>query len=175
MELQFVTFSAIGNRAIARAAMWGVRGADAGYKVTAVTHLLEESLQGEVEWLRTEAPAGYSFPIRPARHWVKAVLKRRSFDILHAQQAQIVRWRTPCSAILTRRLMNAELRTAARRADGRPTPAAGIHRKTGIPESEPRDQMLFDSAMLQQEFIRLYGKPKHSDVLVLAAPEIEHR
>ena len=173
-------FEAIGNQsAIARAAMWGVRKAlDSGYKVTVVTHLLDESLRGEVEWLRTDALKRlFFFQYASARHWVRGALKGRTFDIVHAQQAQICSMADVMQCHFLTRVAYERGGLENRRA---PRQMAVRLQQQGVLYLEdwyfqnlkPETRMLFDSAMLQQEFVRLYGKPKHSDVLVLAAPTL---
>lgn len=173
-------FEAVGNQsAIARAAMWGVkRSLDAGHEVTVVSHLLDESLLGQVEWLQTNALKRLFFlQYASARHWVKHALGARNFDIVHAQQAQICALADVMQCHFLTRVAyergGLENRRSFRHLAVRLQQQGVLYLEDYYFRNlNTRTRMLFDSAMLKREFVRLYGEPEHAETLVLPAPKL---
>ncbi len=173
-------FEAVGNQsAIARAAMWGVRKAlDAGYKVTVVSYHLDESLRGEVEWLRTSAfKRLFLVQYASAKFWVRRALGNRSFDIVHAHQAQICALADVVQCHFLTRVAyergGLENRRSFRHCGVRLQQQGVLYLEDWLFRNlKTETHVLFDSALLREEFVRLYGEPRHDGVLVLPAPPL---
>lgn len=168
-----------GSTAIGKAAAWGVRLAlDAGYKVTVVTRELEESLKGEVEWLRMGGlDRLFFFQYATARQFIKRALGDRKFDIVHAHQPQVCSLADVFQCHFLTRVAYERNVLENRRG---PRQLAVRVQQHGVLHLEdryygnlnPGTRMLFDSAMLRKEFTRLYGQPKDARDLVLPMPPI---
>ena len=173
-------FEAIGDySAIAKVAMWGVRQAlKAGWRVTVVAKLLDESLREEVEWLRLYVPPRLFFvQWVTARHFIRKALGGRRFDVVHAHQPQVADLADVFQChFLTR------IAYERKCLESRPGPRAAAVRaqEQGVLYAEdyfyrrwnPKTRMLFDSELTRQDFKRLYGLPPREQVLLYSSPPL---
>ncbi len=171
-------FEAIGPyNAIGKIAAAEVRAAlRAGYRVSVVAHRLDESLHGEVEWLKLYNPRrGFALKWLTARHFIKRALGGRTFDVVHGHQPQIA---DLCDVFqchfLTRvahergcLVSGTGLGAAVRRWQQQ---AVMRVEDRCYRRWNPSTQMLFVSALIRSEFDRLYGLPPRWRVLENAAP-----
>jgi glycosyltransferase involved in cell wall biosynthesis len=173
-------FEAIGPyNAIGKIAAAEVRAALAtGYRVTVVAHRLDESLLGEVEWLKLyNPPRGFALKWLTARHFIKRALGGRRFDVVHGHQPQVAdlcdvfqchfltRVANERDCLVAGHGLTAHIRKwqqqIVMRAEDR------YYRRWN-----PATQMLFVSELLRREFGRLYGLPAQHAVLENAAPPV---
>lgn len=174
-------FEAIGPySAIGKVAMSGVRTAlDAGWRVTVVAKLLDESLRDEVEWLRLYVPPRLFFvQWVTARHFIRQSLGDRAFDVVHAHQPQVADLADVFQChYLTR--MAYERKCLERRPGLR---AAAVRaQEQGVLYAEdyfyrrwnPKTRMLFDSELTRKDFQRLYGLPPREQVLLYSSPPLD--
>jgi glycosyltransferase involved in cell wall biosynthesis len=173
-------FEAIGPySAIGKVAMADVRIAlEAGYEVTVVAKRLDESLRGEVEWLKLYVPPrGFLLQWTTARHFMKQALGGRSFDIVHGHQPQIA---SLCDLFQCHFLTRAAYERGC--LEERKTLRARAVRvqQQGVLYAEdyyyrrwnPETRMLYDSELTKREFHRLYGELPREDVLVYDFPAV---
>jgi glycosyltransferase involved in cell wall biosynthesis len=172
---------AIGNQsAIAKVAMAGVKTAlDVGWRVTVVAKLLDPSLQGDVEWLKMYCPPrGFALQWLTARMFINRALGDRTFDVIHGHQPQIA---SLCDVFqchfLTRvayeRKCLEERRTLRARAVRLQQQAVMYAEDFYYRNWNRQTTMLFDSALTQEDFHRLYGKPPREEVLLYECPPLD--
>ncbi|MDR3707769.1 MAG: glycosyltransferase family 4 protein [Capsulimonadaceae bacterium] len=168
----------IGNySAIARVAASGVRQAlAAGWRVTVVAERLDESLAKQVEWLKLYVPRKvFAVKWLVARSAIRAAMGGRTFDVVHVHQPQV--------ASLADVMQCHYLTRAAYEYDCLEQGDTLRSRLTRLQELvvlraedyyfrrwNPATHMLFDSALTQSEFNRMYGPPAKQDVLLYPFP-----
>ena len=168
----------VGNQsAIAKVAMGGVRHAlRAGWKVSVVAKVLDESLRGEVEWLKLFVPRRiFLLKWLTARHFIQAALGGRVFDVVHSHQPQAA---SLADVFTCHYLTRAAHERHCQDAGSGPRSALTRAQLQGVLRAEdhyyrrwnPRTQMLFCSDLLQQEFQRLYPMPARQAILENACP-----
>jgi hypothetical protein len=155
--------------AIARVAMKAVRQAlDVGWRVTVVAKLLDESLVGEVEWLRLHVPPRLLvLKWLTARHFIRRALRGRTFDIVHAHQPQVAALADVFQChFLTRVAYEREclesgsgVRSGLMRLQHRGVLCAEDHYYR---HWNPSTSMLYCSEMIRREFHRLRRRGKKS-------------
>ena len=170
-------FEAVGPySAIGRVAVNAIRVAqEAGYQVTVVSKLLDESLRGEVEWLPLYVPPRF-FYLKwiTASRYMRAALGTRKFDIIHSHQPQAAHISDVFQCHFLTRI--AAERNCLQAADS-PRNAFQRLQEMGVLRAEdacyrnwnPQTRMLYVSEMIAQQFRRLYGKPPKEEVLSNAA------
>ncbi len=170
-------FEAVGPySAIGRVAVNAIRVAqEAGYKVTVVAKLLDESLRGEVEWLPLYVPPKF-FYLKwvTAAKYMRDALGGRTFDIVHSHQPQAAHMSDVFQCHFLTRV--AAERNCLQALDS-PRGAFQRLQELGVLRAEdkcynrwnPKTRMLYVSEMIAQQFRRLYGKPAHDEVLSNAA------
>lgn len=169
---------AIGSQnAIAKVSAWGVRQAlAAGWRVTVVAKFLDESLRGEVEWLRlTVPPRGFFVQWTTARRFITSALGGRTFDVVHAHQPQVASLSDVFQChFLTRVAFERnclETRPGLRPALVRVQERGVLHAEDYYYRRwNPRTRMLFCSELIGREFARLYGALPRSEVLMNSCP-----
>jgi glycosyltransferase involved in cell wall biosynthesis len=177
-----VVYDAIGKQnAIAKIAMSTIQHAlDAGWKVSAVAKLLDESLQDKVEWLKLYVPPRlFILKWLVARKTITHAIGQRTFDVLHVYQPQV-------AALADVMHLQFLTRVAYERNsfDERPgiRPAIIRAQEHGVLHAEdyyfrrwnPNTHMLFSSELMRREFTRLYGEPARQEILVNAVPPVKY-
>lgn len=165
--------------AIAKVAMQGVEAAlAAGWKVSVVAHLLDERLRGEVEWLRLYVPPRFLLlKWLTARRFILAALNGRRFDVIHGHQPQAA---SLCDIFTCHFLTRAARdRNALESWKGARSALTRVQQAGILPAEDafyghwnPHTRMLFCSALLQEEFRRIYPMPPRHEVLENACPAI---
>jgi glycosyltransferase involved in cell wall biosynthesis len=165
---------AIGNQsAIAKIAAAGVRIAlDAGWRVSVVAKYLDPELGDRVEWLRLFVPPRMFFvQWTTAELFIRAALRGRRFDVVHAHQPQAA----ALSDVFQCHFLT---RVAYERncLEERTAPRARLIRleQQGVLYAEDHyyrrwnrnTRMVFCSTAMRDEFVRLYGAPPRQQVLV---------
>ena len=169
-----VIFEAIGPySAIGKIAMRDVETAlEAGYKVSVVAKMLDESLRDRVEWLKLYVPPrGHALQWLTARHFVKRALGNRKFDIVHGHQPQIA---DLCDVFQCHYLTRvAHERRCLTSGTGWGAWHRAVQHRIVLRAEDyfyrrwnPHTTMLFNSALTREQFIRLYGRPEREQVLV---------
>ncbi len=162
---------------IAQVAADGVRIAlRAGYRVTVVARLIDDALRGDVEWVELYVPPRV-FVVQwlTGRHWVKRAMAGRQFDIVHAHQPQVADLADVYQChFLTRSAYERNClfdRSGTRALVDRAQKEIVLRAEDHFYRRwNGNTQMLFDSELTRQEFIRLYGKPLLEQVLPYAFP-----
>ena len=162
---------------IAKIALWGVRQAlNAGWQVTVVANDVDKSLLSEVEWLPLYVPPkAFLVQWLAARKTIQAAIGTRTFDVLHVHQAQVAALADVMQCHFLTRVAY-EQNCLERRTGLKP--ALARIQQQGVLYAEdyyyrhwnPNTRMLFCSALIQQEFKRLYGQPEQEAVLVNFCP-----
>jgi glycosyltransferase involved in cell wall biosynthesis len=169
-----IIFEAIGPySAIAKIAATDVRIAlDAGYDVTVVAKLLDESLRDKVKWVKLYVPPrGFALQWLTARHMIRRALGDRTFDIIHAHQPQVADLADVFMCHFLTRVAY-ERKCLEERPGLRPKIIRAQQQVVLYAEDycyrrwNPQTHMLFDSELTRQEFARLYGMPPSEQVLV---------
>ena len=151
---------------------------DAGWRVTCVTGDLDDSVQGQVEWLPLYIPPkGFLIQWLSARRNIRAAIGDRKFDVLHAHQAQIaalgdvMQCHFLTRVALERNCLESRngLKNKFRRAQQMAVVQAEDRYFGGW---NPRTRMLFNSELTRQEFARLYGMPPCEEVFLCDVPPI---
>lgn len=148
----------------------------AGWRVTCVARDLDPSLQGEVEWLPLYVPPKAFFvQWVSARHNILRALGGRRFDVLHVHQPQMAALGDVMQChFLTR--VAAERGCLESRSGLRPQIMRSQQLAVARVEDRyfrawnPQTRMLFNSALTQQEFGRLYGRPEREEVFLFDVP-----
>ncbi|MDD5350540.1 MAG: glycosyltransferase family 4 protein [Chthoniobacteraceae bacterium] len=173
-----VIHEAVGNQsAIAKVARDGVLCAlRAGWKVTVVAKDLDPALRAEVEWLPLYVPPrGFLLKWLTAGGFIRAALKGRTFDVIHAHQPQ--------AAALSNVFTCHYLTRAVKEHHGLPSwrkarsALARLQILGALPAEDrcyrrwnPKTHLLFCSQLLREEFFRHYPRPHRSEVLENACP-----
>lgn len=173
-------FEAIGPfSGIGRVAASGVRIAlEAGYQVTVIAKVVEESLRPHVEWIPLYVPPrGFALQWLSARHFVKKSLGGRKFDIVHAHQPQVANLSNVFQChFLTRVAYERkclETRKTLRARAVRAQQQLVLHAEDRCYRRWNTDtRLLFCSELLRQEFRRYYGLPPKQDLLSYAFPKL---
>lgn len=165
------------DNAIAKIAMSQVRFAlDAGWKVTVVAKLLDESLRDEVEWLKLYVPNRLFFvQWVTARRFIKRALGARTFDVIHSHQPQVASLSDIFQCHFLTRVAHERGCLESRRGLG---PLAVRLQQEGVMRAEdwyfrhwnPQTWMVYNSELTQREFRRLYGRPPNEEVLLCPSP-----
>lgn len=165
------------DNAIAKVARDGVLVAlRAGYRVSVVAKLLDESLRGQVEWLRLYVPRRlFALQWLTARRFIRRALGGRRFDVVHAHQPQVADLADVFQChFLTRAAL--ERGCLERRAGAR---ARAVRLQQGLVlraedrcyrRWNPATRLLFNSDLTRRDFARLYGSPPLAEALVLPPP-----
>ena len=165
------------DNAIARVAMTSVRMAlEAGWQVTVVAKVLDESLRDRVEWLRlTVPPRGFFVQWVTARHFIQKALGGRTFDVVHAHQPQVAALADVYQCHFLSRVA-AERQSLESGASARARLVRLQQQAVLFAEDHyyrrwnPRTRMLFNSEMTRRDFHRLYSQPEREDVLLCPLP-----
>lgn len=171
-------FEAIGNySAIAKVAFGEVQLAlNAGWKVTVVAKQLDESLQGQVEWLPLYVPPrGFLLKWVTARSFIKRALGDRTFDVIHAHQPQAASLADVFQCHFLTRVAFERKCLESRRGL---RPALIRLQQQGVLYAEdyfyrrwnPNTIMLYDSELTRIDFHRLYGELPREDVQLYPCP-----
>lgn len=168
----------IGNYgAIARVAMSGVRQAlEAGWEVSVVAERLDESLQQQVEWLKLYVPPKV-FLVKwvVARAMITRAMGGRQWDVVHVHQPQVASLADVMQChYLTRAAYNYDCLESGDSLHSWLTRVQELQvmrvEDGYFRRWNPRTRMLFDSALTQREFSRMYGAPPRQDVLLYPFP-----
>jgi glycosyltransferase involved in cell wall biosynthesis len=166
-------FETIGPyNAIGKIAMAEVRAAlDAGFQVSCVANLLDESLRNDVEWLKLyRPPRGFALQWLTARRFIRAALGDRRFDVVHAHQPQAASLADVFQChFLTRVAYERKCLETRRSLRAR---AVRVQQQVVLYAEDrcygrwnPSTRMLFCSDLIRNEFARLYRLPPREEVL----------
>ena len=170
-------FEAVGSySAIGRVALNAIRvDQSAGYQVTVVAKLIDDSLKREVEWLPLYVPPKFFYlKWLTAAKYMRAALKGRTFDIVHSHQPQAAHMSDVFQCHFLTRI--AAERNCLQTANS-PRGAFQRLQELGVLRAEdkcygnwnPKTRMLYVSEMIARQFGRLYGRPPMDEVLSNAA------
>ncbi len=171
------------HNAIGKVAVSDVRIAlDAGYEVTVIAKILDETLRPHVKWHPLYVPPRlFYLQWTTARRYIKQALARAraggKFDIIHAHQPQVADLADVFQChFLTRVAYERkclEERTDLRSRFIRLQQQGVLHAEDNcFRRWNPRTWMLYDSALTQEEFHRLYGTCPLEQVLVYDFPPL---
>jgi glycosyltransferase involved in cell wall biosynthesis len=167
------------DSAIAKVALQQVRTAlAAGWNVSVVAKVLDESLREQVTWLPLTVPRrSFFLKWTTARHFIRKAIGGRKFDVIHAHQPQVADLADVFQCHFLTRVAY-ERKCLEQRRGFRPRLIR--LQQQGVLYAEdrryrrwnPKTHMLFCSELLRQEFARLYGMPPSEEVLVNPCPPI---
>jgi glycosyltransferase involved in cell wall biosynthesis len=171
-------FESVTNQsAIAKIALASVRAALAGgWQVTVAAIELDPSIRDDVKWLKFGTlPRGFAAKWMTARHFIRAALGNRRFDVVHAYQPQVsdlsdvFHCQFLTRVAYERRCLSqgTGLASLARRVQQR---AVMLAEDVCYRRWNPRTRMLFCSELLRKEFVRLYGRPPRESFLSNPCP-----
>lgn len=166
-------FEAIGPfNAIGKIAMAEVEIAlEAGWEVTVVAKLLDESLRDRVEWIKLYCPSrGFILQWTTARYLIRRALGARQFDVVHAHQPQVAdladvfqchyltRWAHEKQALRSGLGLRSHLNAFQQLG-------AMYQEDHFYSHWNPKTRMLFNSSLTADAFDTFYDIPARSDVL----------
>ena len=168
------------QNAIAKVAAAGVLAASsAGWDVTMVAAEVDPELCGRAEWLRMRRPKrGFALQWTTARLRIKAAMRGRSFDVVHAHQPQAAALADVFQChFLTRRAYERGVLGSGKGWRSRLS-SAQVRLMLGVEDRiyrhwPARCLMLYNSEQTRRDFHDLYGELPREAVLTLACPAYE--
>ncbi len=151
---------------------------NAGWRVTCVTAILDDSIKNHVKWLPLYIPPkGFMIQWLSARRNIRAAIGNRKFDVMHVHQAQVAALSDVMQCHFLTRVALERHCLESRRG---PRHRLARAQQQGVVYAEdfylkrwnPRTRILFDSELTRQEFARLYGMPACEEVFLYDMPPI---